>query len=551
MFVVLLILLILVSVLGTAEADFTFGEPVNLGAPANSSNSEGVPSISSDGLELYYDSMRSGGSGYVDLWVCTRETTAHDWRAPVNLGSVVNTSSGDNAPYISASGLELYFASNRPGGHGQYDLWVTKRTSKADPWQEPENLGPTINGSSTEWRPSISADGTQLYFSSDRPGGQGGGDLVVATRLSTEDKWGIPVNLGSNVNGPHEDADPGISPNGLHLFFRSNRPGGQGGWDLWVTRRKTTGDDWEPAVNLEAPVNSPNAESCPSISADGTSLYFCDWGDPQPRPGGYGSWDMWKAPVISIVDLNGDGVVDASDMSIMVHYWGQSEPLCDIGPTPLGDGVVDSHDLVVLAEHFGPGLEAVAHWRLDEGAGTVAHDSIGGNDATVMGGAVWQPEDGVIDGALELDGVDDHVATDFVSDPKAGPVRVACWVKTDVAGGVIVSQTPGAGFGSTWLATDAADGTLMSEMMFPLPALHSTVIVTDGQWHEVTAEWDGTYRCLWADNQEVARDALPVALPPLSWNGTFIVGAGANLEVGTFFSGLIDDVRIYNRAVMP
>ncbi|UCD53407.1 MAG: LamG domain-containing protein [Phycisphaerales bacterium] len=91
----------------------------------------------------------------------------------------------------------------------------------------------------------------------------------------------------------------------------------------------------------------------------------------------------------------------------------------------------------------------------------------------------------------------------------------------------------------------------MTEMMFPLPPLQSTAVVADGQWHEVTAERDGTYRRLWADNQEVAKDALPMTLPPVPWNGTLTFGAGANLEPDSFFSDLIDDVRIYNRAVRP
>jgi hypothetical protein len=260
---------------------------------------------------------------------------------------------------------------------------------------------------------------------------------------------------------------------------------------------------------------------------------------------------LWQAPVLPVVDLNGDGVVNADDMSVMLRYWGQNESLCDIGPTPWGDGVVDVQDLIVLAEHLEPGLELAAHWKLDEVARPVAHDSIGGSDATVVGGGTWRPEGGLIDGALELDGLDDHVDTGFVAEPKASPVRVVCWVKTDVAGGTIVSHMPGAPFGSAWLTTDPANGTLMTEMMFPLPSLHSTYVVADGQWHEVTAEWDGTYRRLWADNQEVARDNAPLTLPPFNWTGTLIVGAGANLEPGSFFSGLIDDVRIYNRAVRP
>jgi hypothetical protein len=243
--------------------------------------------------------------------------------------------------------------------------------------------------------------------------------------------------------------------------------------------------------------------------------------------------------------------VNAEDVSIMLHYWGQNEPLCDISPAPWGDGVVDVQDLIVLAQHLEPGLDGVAHWKLDEVEGVIAHDSIGDSDATVVGGATWQPEGGLVDGALELDGVDDHVDTGFVADPKAGAIRVVCWVKTDAAGGTIVSHMPGAPFGSAWLATDPADGTLVSDMMFPLPALHSTYVVADGQWHEVTAEWDGTYRRIWVDNHEVAKDALPMTLPPFNWNATLIIGAGANLEVGSFFSGLIDDVRVYNRAVEP
>ncbi|MHC4520938.1 MAG: LamG domain-containing protein, partial [Planctomycetota bacterium] len=217
----------------------------------------------------------------------------------------------------------------------------------------------------------------------------------------------------------------------------------------------------------------------------------------------------------------------------------------------LGDGVVDVQDLIVLAEHLVPGFESVAHWKLDETEGTIAHDSIGGSEATVMGDATWQPEGGLTGGALELDGVDDHVATDFVSDPRVDPVRVVAWISSDVAGGAIISQTPGAAFGSTWLGTDPSDGTLMTGMMFPLPALPSKAIVADGRWHEVAIEWDGTYRRLWVDKQAVSADALPVTVPPIHMDGAFNIGAGANLESGSFFSGLIDDVRIYNRAVRP
>jgi hypothetical protein len=79
-------------------------------------------------------------------------------------------------------------------------------------------------------------------------------------------------------------------------------------------------------------------------------LYFSDFGT--PRPGGFGNSDIWRAPIIPVVDLNADGIVDAADMGIMVDQWGEDYSLCDIGPMPWGDGIVDVQDLIVLADHL-------------------------------------------------------------------------------------------------------------------------------------------------------------------------------------------------------
>ena len=100
-------------------------------------------------------------------------------------------------------------------------------------------------------------------------------------------------------------------------------------------------------VNLGPTVNTSAIEFSPDISADGYTIHFVS-----NRPGGFGSWDLWQAPIIPIVDINGDGIVDAEDMCIMVDYWGTDNPLCDIGPMPWGDGIVDVQDLIVLAEHL-------------------------------------------------------------------------------------------------------------------------------------------------------------------------------------------------------
>jgi len=100
-------------------------------------------------------------------------------------------------------------------------------------------------------------------------------------------------------------------------------------------------------VNLGPTLNTSASETGPALSADGSTLYFGS-----DRPGGSGGWDIWHASIDPVVDLNGDGIVDATDMCIIVDHWGTDNPLCDIGPTPFGDGVVDVQDLIVLAEHL-------------------------------------------------------------------------------------------------------------------------------------------------------------------------------------------------------
>ncbi len=340
-----------------AKADFTFGTPTNLGPIVNSSSSDSGVSISADDLTIFFTSNRPGGMGGPDIWITTRETTVDEWEDPENLGATVNSSREDANPDISADGLELYFQSYRPGGYGNSDLWVARRTTTNDVWGEPVNLGLTVNSSQAEYDPCISADGLELYFNSDKPGGSGVNDIWVTMRATKEDPWGEPVNLGPIVNSSTNEASAEISYDGLMLFFPSQRTGGYGGGDLWVTRRKTRDDAWRLPVNLGPKVSTAYSEFSPSISADGLWLYFCDW--PSPRPGGHGGEDLWQVPIIPIVDLNGDGIVDSADMCIMVDYWGTDEPFCDIGPMPWGDGIVDVQDLIVLAEHLFEGIPPV------------------------------------------------------------------------------------------------------------------------------------------------------------------------------------------------
>ena len=246
-------------------------------------------------------------------------------------------------------------------------------------------------------------------------------------------------------------------------------------------------------------------------------------------------------------DLTGDGIVDCADICIIADHWQTNEPSCDIAPGLFGDGIVDVQDLVVLAEHLFEEVGLVAHWKLDEAKGDIAQDSAGQHDGTLNGDPQWRPLEGRVAGALELDGVDDYVDIDFVLNPADGPFSVFAWIKGGAPGQAIIAQKAGV----NWLCTDSLEGNLMTELKGPgrgAAIFLSQTVITDGNWHRIGLVWNGSIRTLYVDNVVVAEDTQ--GNMGGSDNGLYI-GTGKAMKAGTFWSGLIDDVRIYNRAVKP
>lgn len=272
-----------------------------------------------------------------------------EWSEPVNLGSVVNTGAVEFNPELSPDELSLYFGSNRPGGAGGFDIWVSRRACVDCPWETPVNLGPTINTSASENGPNLSIDGHLLFFASTRPGGQGGNDIYVSWRADPGDDfgWTAPVSLGLDVNtsadegGPEylQSAEDGhtnfyfnrrvaggatdiyagsvtrdgqtvgpavlvselshltaddqavtVRTDGREVLFQSDRPGTLGMFDLWVSTRRSVPDQWSAPVNLGAPMNSTGNDVQPSLSRDGRTLIFASG-----RPGGQGQFDIWMS----------------------------------------------------------------------------------------------------------------------------------------------------------------------------------------------------------------------------------------------------------------
>ncbi len=531
----------------TAYTAFTFGEPVSVKStiPVLDSGTEVICCFSYDGLEMYINAIRPGGLGSRDIWCLRRTSKDEDWGHPDNLGPMVNSSAHDVYPSISKDGLALYFMSSRPGGYGSWDVYVTTRCCRDAPWGPAVNLGSNINSSGGAGEPWISADGLELYIHSHRPGGYGMNDFYVARRATEEEPWPALVNLGPVVNSPYDVQWPSLSPDGLlFLFcdgpFSTPSPGGYGASDMWMSRRASLSDPWQSPVNLGPKVNGSAQECAPRISPDGRTLYF--WTARGEM------FDLWQAPIIPIVDFNGDGQIDGKDLLVMVMELGGSDSLCDIGPYAWGDGVVDAEDLTVLAEYIGEDVEdstLVAHWAFDETEGTVAEDSAGDFNGSVIAGATWQPDGGMVGGALKCDGVTGCVVTGTIPNLGAGPFSVIAWVKGGAPGQILLSHN-----GATeWLMANPIDGSLMTKLTSksqPLSIGTSEAVITGGKWHRIGLVFDGAERILYVDGQEVGRDPQPDLSVA---DGKFIIGAGS--KTGTGWSGLIDDVRIYNRVVRP
>ncbi len=286
----LMVALALVSPAG-AQQFSDWSAPSNLGPIVNSGSGEQTPVVSRDGLSLYFGSDRLGGFGGVDIWVAQRASVDDPWGPPINLGSNINTSGTENAPALSPDEHWLFFQSTRPGGFGQNDIYVSRRHDRRnDFWGPAENLGGGVNTSSQERGAEYFEDpktGTvTLYFNSNRPGGIGGNDIYAST-LQPDGTFG-PAALVEELSSPADDQALTIRRDGLEVIIASNRLGTSGDLDLWVATRASTSDAWSTPAHLGSILNSAAAEAGVALSKKATALYFHSG-----RPGGFGGFDIY------------------------------------------------------------------------------------------------------------------------------------------------------------------------------------------------------------------------------------------------------------------
>lgn len=249
-----------------------WGVPTPVDTIINTSGEECAPAIASSGDRLYFE--RDVG-GQKDIYFSRRLPAG--WTSPLRIQGLVNTTTySETKPAVSAGGDTLFFCRQ---GDIFWSLWT------GNSWGAPQPFT-AVNSASDESSPYLSADGSEFFFTSDRPGGYGWMDIYVSTWDGAS--WSAPVNLGPNVNTSDNEWYCCPSPDGGTLYFVTSRAGGWGNLDVWVSRRVQ--EEWSLPTSLGGIANS-TAPSCrPSISRDGRTLYF---GGARPREG-EGDLDIWQ-----------------------------------------------------------------------------------------------------------------------------------------------------------------------------------------------------------------------------------------------------------------
>ncbi|MAT40033.1 MAG: hypothetical protein CL946_10565 [Ectothiorhodospiraceae bacterium] len=218
------------DIYSAVEQGTNWSQPADVGSGLNTGNHEGGVAITPDGHWMVFVGCdRPDGQGDCDLYMA--EYLGGTWRNVFNLGSEINSDGWESQPTISPDGMVIYFASDRDGGQGGTDIWMSTRTFGGE-WQEPVNLGPVINTSGNEAAPYIAIDGKTLFFSSDQHPGIGGMDMYVTKKTGAV--WSPPQHTGTPLNSEYDDYFYALQRGTDNVFYASDKPGGSGGLDLHV-----------------------------------------------------------------------------------------------------------------------------------------------------------------------------------------------------------------------------------------------------------------------------------------------------------------------------
>lgn len=262
----------------------------NMGESINSEFAEHSPVISADNSTLVYTARRPDSrgadpeSGFYDEDIYVSHNNGGKWSPGENIGLPVNSQGHDATISLSADGKTLYmYRHKRDGG-----LYKTRFDSKARRWSEPSAVSKPLNSKFYEASICQSADSSILFFTSDRPGGQGGLDIYMSRREG-KNGWSEPKNLGPRINTPFNEDAPYFHPDGRTLYYSSDGPNSLGGYDIFVTEYDSVAGDFLAPLNMGPPINTPDNEIYFVLSADGLHGYFSSG-----KEGGSGEKDIYE-----------------------------------------------------------------------------------------------------------------------------------------------------------------------------------------------------------------------------------------------------------------
>lgn len=273
-------------------------KPICLSANINSEFNEYLPALTADEQILVFTRLIPSGKRYYDGSLEMQEDFFISKKAnnvfgkAKEVGSPLNTYSNEGAQSISSDGSMLFFTScndelgRNPHGisYGSCDIFMSVRTG--DKWSYPKNIGEPVNSKYWESQPSFSADGKTLYFTSNRPGGEGGMD-IWKTEMLKDSSWTKPVNLGKTVNTKYHEQSPFIHHDNKTLYFSSNGHLGMGLQDLFLTS-KDTSENWSTPKNLGYPINTFGEEVSLVVNAKGNKAYYAS-----SKKSKYGGMDLY------------------------------------------------------------------------------------------------------------------------------------------------------------------------------------------------------------------------------------------------------------------
>jgi hypothetical protein len=240
-----------------------FGTPVRIAAVSSTAHDTEDPSVTGDGLEMYFVSDRSNAD--FDIYVSRRTSVDAGWGTPSAVAEL-NSTSAEAGPCVSRDGLTIWFDSKRPGGPGNRDLWTAARAARGGTWGQPTLVAELVTPADDQ-KPYVDDAELTIVFESDRDGGAGGTDLYLATRPSLTSPWSAPVPV-PGVDTPADERDPCLVASGLELFYG-------------IGSTYDAGIVWASRTVASAPFGAPTALTVlgspafdPFVTSDLSTIYF-------------------------------------------------------------------------------------------------------------------------------------------------------------------------------------------------------------------------------------------------------------------------------------